>query len=158
MKGRQSVLAFLGVCSAALVLAGHTAAGSEAPQAFIPERPQEMLGGDKLASYCTGRFDVDAGFCAGYITAISDIMMDYAIYGNQACLMGGIKAQQLMDMAQQDILNVRTARNRPAAVMISEIIAVSFPCYGNIDIEPSEDPDAVGNMFEPQPRPLLYPE
>jgi hypothetical protein len=38
-----------------------------------------------LINLCQAPYDTDQGFCAGYLTAMRDIMNDYQLYGHQTC-------------------------------------------------------------------------
>ncbi len=87
------------------------------------------LSAANLEALCDGGYDIDVGFCAGYVTAIADLMADQSLYGFRACLLGPVRSQQLMDNVT-GILRASPDRARFAArTVVAESLSRSFPCY-----------------------------
>lgn len=87
------------------------------------------LNATDLMTLCAGKYDVDLGFCAGYMTAVADMMVDQPLYGFRACLLGPVRSQQIMDNV---ILKVKAMPDRgafAARAVVADSLARAFPCY-----------------------------
>lgn len=93
--------------------------------------PQHHIATRELMNFCTGRYDVDYGFCAGYVTAVSEIMLDHTLYGYSACNHGPVKAQQLLENVGTFVRNDGGLDNRPGSVIVAAALANKFPCGSN---------------------------
>mgnify|MGYP003377021431 CR=1 FL=1 len=125
MSVRFPIASFLFVLCA---LAAQAFAGppqGQGGRALAPGR----LSAANLTALCEGGYDIDVGFCAGYVTAIADLMGDQPLYGFRACLLGPVRSQQLMDNVT-GILRASPDRARFAArTVVAESLSRSFPCY-----------------------------
>lgn len=101
-----------------------TAAGAWAGEAG-------RFSGDTLASYCSSPYDVDAGYCAGYVTAIAEIMTEQPLYGFHACNLAGIRSQQLMEIVAQDLKKTDedSVKSDNARFRTAGALARAFPCH-----------------------------
>jgi hypothetical protein len=63
-----------------------------------------------LQKMCDSRYDIDVGICAGYITAIAEMVQQESSPGRRVCLSPAISPQTLMDHVQK-----YWAANPPAA-------------------------------------------
>ena len=81
-----------------------------------------------LRQFCQSGYDTDYGYCAGFLTAIADVMMDHSAYGYTACVAPNIKPQQLTDniIAYMDAFQVDPLM--PAKEYVAAMLADRFPC------------------------------
>lgn len=115
----------LGVFFVFGTLAGAFAAQENEGGALRPGR----LNASDLMELCAGKYDVDLGFCAGYVTAIADVMIDQPLYGFRACTHETVKSQQIMDNV---ILKTKAMPERSgfaARAVVADSIARAFPCF-----------------------------
>jgi hypothetical protein len=118
---RIAVLAFFFVLGSAL--------GAFADQsAPAVSNAQNHLSTKDLMNFCRGNFDVDAGYCAGYITAVAEIMLDHTLYGQKACNHGKVRSQQLMELFQMHVNAHPDRATSPAGIATAEAMAASFRC------------------------------
>lgn len=104
----------------------------QVPHSGAEVLPQDALGGKTLMTFCTGKSDVDSGVCSGYIMAVAEAMSGgQAMYGQKACNLDGIKAQQLSDLVRMDIAGNPAIQTMKAGPMIAAIMSKSFPCYND---------------------------
>ena len=104
----------------------------QVPHSGAEVLPQDALGGKTLMTFCTGKSDVDSGVCSGYIMAVAEAMSGgQAMYGQKACNLDGIKAQQLSDLVRMDLAENPTIQTLKAGPMVAAIMAKSFPCYND---------------------------
>lgn len=95
---------------------------------FSTIAPGRMAGVD-LARFCAQATDLDAGFCAGYVTAIADVMIDQPLYGFRACLYPSVRTQQIMENVVQ-AMRAPPDRSRFAArAVVADTLSRAFPCY-----------------------------
>lgn len=88
----------------------------------------ERFSAGNLADYCASPYDVDAGYCAGYVAAVAGIMADQPIYGLRACNHQSVRSQQLMEIVGQELARDPAKSAAPARVMVAGTIAKAFPC------------------------------
>ncbi len=86
------------------------------------------LSADKLKTYCAGQFDVDAGFCAGYITAVADFMKQKALPGYSVCNLSPVGSQQLMELVQSQMQEQAFDPAMPATSLTADTLARYYPC------------------------------
>lgn len=104
----------------------------QVPHSGAEVLPQDALGGKTLMTFCTGKTDVDSGVCSGYIMAVAEAMSGgQAMYGQKACNLDGIKAQQLSDLVRMDIAENPAIRTMKAGPMVAAVMSKSFPCYND---------------------------
>lgn len=81
-----------------------------------------------LRHYCMGAHDVDAGFCAGYVTAIADLMKEQQLYGVRTCNLEPVHSQQLMDLMRIEMQEKIMPREVSAAELTAGTLARYYPC------------------------------
>lgn len=81
-----------------------------------------------LEQFCVSRYDTDYGYCAGYITSIADVLMQYELYGYSACFSNTIKSQQLIDNVIAYLKNHPEEVPQPAKEVVARALATAFPC------------------------------
>ncbi len=92
-------------------------------------QPFNHISGRDLMNFCSGRFDVDYGYCAGYMSALSEILIDHKLYGMQPCNHGPVRSQQLMELTREYFRQNPDDMNGPASVAAVKAITRSFPCF-----------------------------
>lgn len=115
----------LGVFFVFGTIAGAFAAQGEGGETIRPGR----LSAADLMELCAGKYDVDLGFCAGYVSAIADVMIDQPLYGFRTCAHESVRSQQIMDNV---ILKIKAMPDRSgyaARAVVADSIARSFPCF-----------------------------
>lgn len=100
--------------------------------AFILSAPAMAANGSTatgtLQQYCMGHYDVDAGFCAGYVTAIADLMKEQQLYGVRTCNLEPVHSQQLMELVQLEMNEQRAPADLSAAELTAATFARYYPC------------------------------
>jgi hypothetical protein len=87
-----------------------------------------QITGKDLMNMCAGKYDIDYGYCAGYLAAISEIMLTHPVYGKQACNHGPVGAQQLMELYRQNMEENPAAQMQPASAATAQTLARFFQC------------------------------
>lgn len=86
------------------------------------------LTGNDLLRLCSSKYDTEYGFCAGYISAIANMMLSGEVNGERACTHGNVRTQQLIDIYRSyaEIFpeNLRGSATKNVAVSIAR----GFPC------------------------------
>lgn len=90
--------------------------------------PQHHLNGKDLLHFCKGQYDVDFGYCVGYVTAVSEIMLDQPVYGQSACNQGMVAGQQLKELVQAYMAGDPSAQLQPASVATAQALSRAFAC------------------------------
>ena len=90
--------------------------------------PAAHLNGKDLINFCKGQYDIDYGYCAGYVAAISDIMLDHAVYGNTACNHGRVAPEQLKELLQAHVKRDPSSQLQPASVATAQALSRAFSC------------------------------
>ena len=91
-------------------------------------QPQAHTNGKDLITMCSGLYDVDYGYCAGYMKAVADIMMDQPVYGSRACHHAGVRPEQLVENLKMQAGEDPALAQQPASVLASQSLSRSFPC------------------------------
>lgn len=81
-----------------------------------------------LIRLCQAPYDIDQGFCAGYLTAMRDVMNDYSLYGNTTCGGRGVGPQQLADNFADFIDTKENHTRQPAGELSAKFMADRFGC------------------------------
>ncbi len=81
-----------------------------------------------LEQFCTSRYDTDYGYCAGFITSVADILLQYELYGYSACFSSAIKSQQLIDNVVSYLKDHPEEITKPAKEVAAKALATAFPC------------------------------
>ena len=82
----------------------------------------------RLLQFCSSGYDTDYGYCAGYVTAIADTMLQYELYGLNACPGPAVKSQQLLDNVLTYLKNNPDLHGLPAKEAVAHSLAGRFPC------------------------------
>lgn len=114
---------------AALVLFLCLILGTVAPQNVrAASVNSDGLTGQELLRLCSSKYDTEYGFCAGYISAIANVMLSDDVGGARACTHGPVRTQQLIDIYRSyaEIFpeNLKGSATKNVAVSISR----GFPC------------------------------
>jgi len=99
-----------------------------AQSAIQVSQPQNHLTSKDLKNFCKGQYDIDYGYCAGYLAAVSEIMIDHEIYGTRACGHGPVASTQLMELMQGYYKSNPSAELQPASVATAQALSRFFSC------------------------------
>lgn len=88
-----------------------------------------MLSSQDIKTYCFSDYDIDVGYCAGYITAVADLMVEHRIYGFEACYMELKSPQAMVQKVRGYIRKDPSIIRGNARYMIAHILAQLYPCY-----------------------------
>ncbi len=90
---------------------------------------QALVTGHDFKTHCFSPYDTDSGYCAGYVTAITDLMVEHRIYGLEACNVSFIRSQQLVDTVRLYIQKNPKSLNGTARLLVAQAISEAFPCF-----------------------------
>jgi hypothetical protein len=107
--------AFAGMAALALLLA-------------LPARAENRLTAGDLEQMCHSASDLDYGYCAGYVTAVADQLMEGSIAEFRACNHGAVKSQQYIDIYNAFIAQRPALRRGEAETAVAAAFARAFPC------------------------------
>jgi hypothetical protein len=96
----------------------HTAQASSAPHFSAAD----------LLKMCTSTSDVDYGICAGYINAVSDIMLTESVANQRACKHDKVRSQQGIDIFTSYAEIFAEELPKDATAVIAAALARGFPC------------------------------
>jgi len=82
-----------------------------------------------LAVLCNSQYDTDYGYCAGYITAVAEIIRTNSIDGYKACNTGQTRSQQFVDIVKTFIVKNPDLRTYSAREVVARALARAFPCF-----------------------------
>lgn len=82
----------------------------------------------QLYNLCASKYDTDYGYCAGYVSAIANILLNETVGGFRACNLGIVRSQQFVDIFKA--YAAREQQNLPADanVAVAASLAQAFPC------------------------------
>jgi hypothetical protein len=69
--------------------------------ALAQAQVQTPMSAHALQKMCDSRYDIDVGICAGYITAIAEMVQQESSPGRRVCLSPAISPQTLMEHVQK---------------------------------------------------------
>lgn len=81
-----------------------------------------------LYQLCTSSSDIDYGMCAGYVTALADLLMSESVAGYKACNFETVRTQEIMDIVRNYIAANQGMNSRPARIVAAAALAKAFPC------------------------------
>lgn len=90
--------------------------------------PQAQISGRDLINFCKGQYDIDYGYCAGYMAAISEVMLDHEVYGQTACNHGIVAPQQLVELLKDSAKNNPSIELQPASAAAAQVLSGAFRC------------------------------
>ncbi|MEM6781388.1 MAG: Rap1a/Tai family immunity protein [Pseudomonadota bacterium] len=99
-----------------------------AQDATLVSNPQSHLSGRDLMNFCKGQYDIDFGYCAGYMAAISEVMQDHSVYGQSACNHSAVAPQQLVELLKENAKRNPSLELQPASVAAAQTLSGSFRC------------------------------
>lgn len=101
--------------------------GALAPQSARAVNSDGLTGQD-LLRLCSSKYDTEYGYCAGYISAIANMMLTSEVEGERACTRGTVRTQQLMDIYRSYAELFPENLRGSAAKNVAISIARGFPC------------------------------
>lgn len=87
-----------------------------------------IMTGNELVLMCDSKYDVDAGFCAGYVSAVAHAMSEGQVSGFHACHLEKIRSQQYMDIFKAYVSSQLPDMNTPAQTLVAAALSRAFPC------------------------------
>jgi len=88
------------------------------------------LPGSHLITMCKGLYDVDYGYCTGYLKAVSELMIGQPLYGLSACNHGLVPVPNLIEHMKIQIEKDPALSQLPAGELMAQVMARTFPCGG----------------------------
>lgn len=105
------------------------------PQAFandsaLAPKAQGFISATQLKTYCMSHYDVDQGYCAGFITGVADIMQEHRLYHFEACNMAHLRPQQIVNHVKHVMAQAAPDKIKGnARLFVAYALADKFPCY-----------------------------
>lgn len=116
---------------------------------------RELIAGQTLLTFCSGRFDTDLGICNGYIMAVAEAMTsEQPVFGQRACGHAGVKAQQLVELVRMEAGEMPQMQTLPAGVMVASVLSHAFPCYDQYEPAAGMPHHSRAVMVEPLTAPV----
>jgi hypothetical protein len=84
--------------------------------------------GAELLKMCSSTYDTDYGLCAGFVSGISNIMLDESVAGFRACNHATVKAQQAIEIFRGYSEIFPETLKEEANVAVAGSLARAFPC------------------------------
>lgn len=81
-----------------------------------------------LLTMCSSAHDTDYGFCAGYVSAVADAMLDESVAEKRACHHDNIRSQQYVDLFRSYAEVFPETMNGGAEETVAAALARAFPC------------------------------
>lgn len=104
-------------------------AGFQLPAyAAVPPAAAGPLSAAELHGMCTSASDVDYGYCAGYVSALSHTLLTQKIGGYSACNQTNVRSQQLVDTFNSWAEVFPDRLNTDADSAVAAALARAFPC------------------------------
>lgn len=113
---------FPGALFSFVILLSSSIAAAKAPA----EAPH--FSGTELLTMCTSAYDTDYGTCAGYINAISDILLHESVADQRACKHDKVRSQQGIDIFRSYAEVFPEMLKEEASVAVAAAFARAFPC------------------------------
>ncbi len=90
--------------------------------------PDSIVTAGELYTQCTSTYDTDAGYCVGYVTAVTNRMAFAAIDGYGPCTFGAARSQQFANIFIAYAQSFPDSLHAPAESIIAAAIGRAFPC------------------------------
>ena len=97
-------------------------------QPVMAQAPPQHISTRELYRLCTSASDVDYGMCAGYVTALADLLMSESVAAYKACAFSAVRPQEIMDIVKNFIGKNPDMNDRPAHITAAAALAGAFPC------------------------------
>lgn len=82
----------------------------------------------QLQDLCNSQYDVDAGICAGYVTAVAEQLMSQSNPTTQICLSPAISPQTLSDHLRRSFEKTPPGAEDLAAQYVIQALRQRFRC------------------------------
>lgn len=106
-----------------------TGSASQTTEYQIPQGTEAYLTGYELQTYCASSYDTDFGYCAGYVTGVSDLMFEHNLYGLSACHNQHIRSQQLVDLVRTYMKQHPDDLGGNARFVVAQALSSGYPCF-----------------------------
>ncbi len=90
--------------------------------------PVSLLTGHDLYQLCTSSSNLDYGMCAGYVTAVANMLSAGPVAGRSACNFSLVRNQQFMDLVTAHIEHNPQTQSRPAYEAAAQALSQAFRC------------------------------
>lgn len=90
---------------------------------------QNSLSGVELYKMCASKYDTDYGFCAGYVSAVANLLESESVAGFRACNLGIVRSQQFVDIFKAYAETFSGNLNAEANAVVAASLARAFPCH-----------------------------
>lgn len=97
---------------------------------FSPAKAADQVSfsGSELYKMCTSKYDTDYGFCAGYVSAVANLLATESVAGFRACNLGIVRSQQFVDIFKTYAETFRDNLGTEANAVVAASLARAFPC------------------------------
>ena len=97
--------------------------------AFAQDMSPSSSTGRDLYLLCSSKYDTDYGYCAGFVTAIAEMMAIQDINGLRACHIESTRSQQLVDNVRVYLTANPDLHSYSASDIVARALARAFPCF-----------------------------
>ena len=87
--------------------------------------------GIELEEFCNSKYDTEYGYCAGFVTAIADVMLVQNVEGLSSCNHIAAKSEQLIENIRHFMEVNPETRTQLARVVVARTLAHGFPCLSS---------------------------
>lgn len=87
--------------------------------------------GVELEEFCNSKYDTEYGYCAGFVTAIADVMLAQNVEGLSSCNHISAKSEQLIENIRHFMEINPETRTQLARVVVARTLAHGFPCLSS---------------------------
>lgn len=84
--------------------------------------------GTELQQMCSSKYDTDYGYCAGYVSAVANLLLTESVAGFRACNLEPVKSQQFIDIFQSYAELFQSNLGGEAKEVVAAALARAFPC------------------------------
>lgn len=92
------------------------------------EIPDSVVSARELYTLCTSKYDTDAGYCVGYVSAVANRMAFTSIDGYGPCNFAAARSQQFADLFTAYAQSYPDSLHAPAESIIAAALVRAFPC------------------------------
>lgn len=98
------------------------------PASARAEIPDSVVSARELYTLCTSKYDTDAGYCVGYVSAVANRMAFAPIDGYGPCNFAAARSQQFADLFTAYAQSYPDSLHAPAESIIAAALVRAFPC------------------------------
>ena len=84
--------------------------------------------GTELYKMCASKYDTDYGYCAGYVSAIANLLLTESVAGFRACNLKIVLSQQFVDIFKSYAEGFKTNLGTEANAVVAASLSRAFPC------------------------------